>query len=89
MQEINVCSNGFNGNRNETITFKNPHSGDVVVKQCDASTWPFATPSSPFTVSTKSTQNATLIGTCGTYTYCTAGCPGDHTLVNPKNVIIT
>jgi hypothetical protein len=92
MSDRNVCSNSINGNKNETFNFKNENSNPVIVKQDGTNTWPFTTGPNlnvPAKVgSTAGTLPVTLIGTPGTYHYCTSGCPDDPRLVNPKTVII-
>jgi hypothetical protein len=92
MSDRNVCSNSINGNKSETFYFKNENLNPVIVDQ-NGTSWPF-TEGPTLTVPAKVGGTAgrlsvTLIATPGTYNYVTSGCPNDHTLVNPKTVIIT
>ena len=96
MSEHNVCSNSvFNGSKSEQVTLKNENSNAVTVSVCDTNDWPFSSPASPITVpakvgSTPGTVAVTLLGTDGTYHYCTSGCPAQLKAdVNPKTVIIS
>jgi hypothetical protein len=98
MSEFNVCSNAaLNAKANSGETLKNENSNSVTLAEDpnNPDSWPFAYPSSPFTINGKvgsdpGIQGVVLITTPGTYYYNTSGCPGGLTAdTNPKTVIIT
>ena len=91
---FNVCD-GLEAPRSAYVTLKNENTHVVIVYPALGKPWPFYEPHNSFIVPAKvgippGDRTVRLVSDpANIYAYSTSGCPGDPTVVNPKNVIIT
>lgn len=85
MREILVCTDNWNGVKNEHFIWNNPDKTNAVTFTQVGSTWPFTLPPG-FSVPAGGKLQCGLVSQPNTYQYNASPC---KTRGNPKTVIIT